>query len=136
MSIGRVEVDNIFDAVFWDELEVVHGEIAVWIDNTITLVVVDVAECEEGQKTRLTGTGLTDNINVTRAVAAIHTELVFDAAEIGKAEGGNVFIKAWVAGKHWKLGWWLCGLARCPNDIRSFHVGMWKVIDASKLGDI
>ena len=98
MSIGRIEVDNIFDAAFWDELEVVHGEIAVWIDNTITLVVVDVAECEEGQKTRLTGTGLTDNINVTRAVAAIHAELVFDTAEIGKAEGRDVFIVARVAG--------------------------------------
>ena len=94
----------------------------MWIDNTITLVVINVTERKERQKTRLTRTGLTNNIYVTRTVATEHAELVFDAAKVGKAESGNIFIETWITSEHWKLGWWFGGFAGGPDDVWRFDV--------------
>ena len=81
-GVGRVEVDDIFDAAFGDETEVVDGEVAMRVDDTIALVVENIRECEKFEHTGLTSTGLTDDIDVAGAVAAEHAELVVDAAEV------------------------------------------------------
>ena len=66
---------------------------------------------------------------MARTVAAIHAELVLDAAEISKTEGGNVFVEAWIASEHWELGWWFCGLTGSPDNVRRFDVGVWQMVD-------
>ena len=75
LRIGRVEIDDIFDAVLWDELEVIHREVAMWIDNTITLVVINIAKRKKREETRLTGAGLTNDIDMAATVFAVHAEL-------------------------------------------------------------
>ena len=82
MSVGGIEIDDVFDARFWDEGKIIGGEVAMGVDNAVALVVIDVAECEQREKAGFTGAGLTDDVDMTRAVAAIHTKLMFDAAEI------------------------------------------------------
>ena len=82
-SVGRVEIDDIFDATFGDEAEIIDGEIAVWVDNTIALIVENVGERKKFEHTGFTGAGLTDDVNMARAVAAEHTELMVDATEVG-----------------------------------------------------
>ena len=106
------------------------------IDNTITLLVIDVAECEERQKARFTRTRLADDIDVARAVTAQHAKLMFNAAEVGEAKGGDVFVVSWITGEHRKLGRWFGGFAGCPDNVWSFHVGVWEVINRSEFGDI
>ena len=81
-GVGWVEVDDIFDAAFGDETEVVDGEVAVRVDDTIALVVENIRECEKFEHTGLTSASLTDDIDVAGAVAAEHTKLVIDAAEV------------------------------------------------------
>ena len=136
MRIGRVKIDDIFNAVLWDKLEVVHREVAVWIDNTITLVVINIAKREKREKTRLTGAGLTNDIDMAATVFAVHAELMLDTAEIRETKCGKILVVARVAGKHWKLGWWLSSLAGGPDDVWRLHIHVWEVIDASELGDI
>ena len=71
----------------------------MWVDNAITLIIEDVGESEELEETGFTGAGLTDDVDVTGAVAAQETELVVDAAEVGETEGGDVFVLGGIAGQ-------------------------------------
>ena len=42
LGVCWIEINNVFNAVWWNETEVVNGKISVWIDNTITLIVKNV----------------------------------------------------------------------------------------------
>ena len=71
--------------------------VAVRVDDTVALVVVNIAQCKESKEAGLTRTSLTNDINVTATVAAIHAELVFNATEISKTKGRDVLVIALIA---------------------------------------
>ena len=91
-SVGGVEVDDVFYTAFGDKAKVVYCEVAVGVNNTITLVVENIGESKEFKKARFSGACLADDIDVARAVATKQTELVVYAAEICHAKGGDVFV--------------------------------------------
>lgn len=130
-GVGRVEIDDILNTAFRHEAEVVDGEIAVRVDDTITLIIKDVAEGKKLQHTGFAGAGLADNVDVAGAVATIHAELVIDAAEISQAEGGNVLVVGGVASDEGELGGRLGGLGRSPDDVGGLDGSVGEVVDGS-----
>ncbi len=102
-GISWVEIDDVFDAAFGDKTEVVDGKVAVGIDDAIALIIIDVGESEKFEEAALPCAGLTNDVDVARAVAAGEAELVVDAAEISEAEGRDVFVVGWVAGENREL---------------------------------
>ncbi len=97
-GIGRVEIDNVLNAVFGDEAEVVDGEIAVWIDDAVTLIIENVAKSKKFEHARFTSAGLSDNVDVARTVTAQHTKLVINTAEISQTKGRDILIVSGIAG--------------------------------------
>ena len=81
-SIGGVKIDDVFYSRLGNKPEVVDGEVAVGVDNTVALVIINIGEREKFEESGFTGAGLTDNVNVAGAVAAEKPELVVDAAEV------------------------------------------------------
>ena len=59
-----------------------------------------------------------------------------DAAEVCQAECTDVFINRIIAGDNWQFCWWFSCLGRCPDDIRSFDIGVWQVEDTGNFFDI
>ena len=135
-GVGRVEIDDVFNSAFGDETEVVDGEIAVWVDNAVTLIVENVGEGEKFEKSRFAGAGLTDNINMARTVATKKSKLMVDATEIRKTKSGDIFVFGRVACKNRKFGRWLGGFRGGPNDIWGFDRGVGKVIDGGEFADV
>ena len=83
LRVSRVEINHIFDTRSGYEAEIIDRKITVRIDDTITLVIKNVRKGKKLEQTRLTCTSLADDVNVTRAITAEHTELMVDATEIG-----------------------------------------------------
>lgn len=119
-GIGRVEINHIFNPAFWHEAEVVDGEVAVRVDDTIALIIENIREREKFEHTRFTSTGLTDDVNVAGAVTTVHAELVVNPAEVSKAEGGDVLIVGGVASDEWELSGRFGSFRRSPNDVWCF----------------
>ena len=135
-GVGGVEIDNVFNAGFGDEAKIIDGKVAVRIDDAIALIIENVGESEEFEKAGFTSTGLADDIDVAGTVTAEETKLVIDTAEIGEAEGGDVFVLGGIAGEDGELGGGLSGLRRGPDDIRCLYRGVREVVDGGEFGDV
>ena len=123
--IGGVKIDDIVDAVFRDKAEVIDGEVAMRVDNTVALIIKDVAECKKLEHPRFTSASLTDNIDMAGTVAAEHAELVVDATEIGEPEGGDVFVVGSISGDEGQCGRRLGSLRSGPDDVGSLDGSVW-----------
>ena len=42
LSVGRIKVNYVFDAFFWDEAKVINSEISVRVNNTVALIVENI----------------------------------------------------------------------------------------------
>jgi len=47
LSIRRVEVDDVFEAILRDEFEVANGKVAVRVDDAVALIVENIREGKE-----------------------------------------------------------------------------------------
>ncbi len=45
-GISRIEVDDVVDTISWDEMHVVDRKVTVRVDDSVSVLVVHVAECE------------------------------------------------------------------------------------------
>ncbi len=124
VGVGRVEIDNVFNARLGDEAKVVDGKITVGVDDAIALIVKNVRESKELKETRFASTSLANDINVAGAVATKKSKLVIDAAEVGEAKGGNIFVGGGVTSDEGEFGGGLGGFGRCPDDVGGFHGGV------------
>jgi len=79
---------------------------------------------------------LTDDVNMAGTIAAEHAKLVLDAAEIGEAKGGDIFVDSLVAGKKGKFGGWFGGFVGGPDDVGGFDVSVREMVDGGKFGNI
>ena len=135
-GVGRVEIDNVFDTTFRNEAEIVDCEIAVGVDDTITLIIKDVGKGEELEEAGFSGASLTDDVDVAGAVAAEQAELVVDSAEISETESRNVFVVGRVSGYHRKFSGRFGGFRIGPDDVRGFYACVREVIDGGELANV
>ena len=106
------------------------------VDDTIALIVENVREGEKFEEAGFAGAGLADDIDVAGAVATKEAELVVDAAEIGEAEGGDVFVVGGVAGQKREFRGGFGGFGRGPDDVGGLDASVGEVIDAGELADV
>ena len=83
LGVRWIKIDDIFHTRSGHEAEVIDRKITVRINDTVTLIIENIREGKKFEQTRFTGTGLTDDINMTRTVATEHAKLMVDATEIG-----------------------------------------------------
>ena len=70
LSVRWIEINDIFHAGSGHEAEVIDRKITVRIDDAVTLIIKNVRKGEKLKQTRFTCTGLTNDVDMTRAVAA------------------------------------------------------------------
>lgn len=131
--VGGVEINYVTHARFGDKSEVVDSKIAVRVNNTITLIVKNIRECKKFEHAAFPCSSLTNNINVTRAIATEQAKLMVDPSEISETKGGNVFVVGGDASENGELGGRFGGLGRSPDDIWRLDRGVREMINAGKL---
>ena len=136
IAVGGVEINDVVNAIFGDETEVVNGEVAVRVDDTIALIMKNVGEGKKFEHAAFSGAGLADDVNVATAIGAKEAELVVDAAEIGEAEGGDIFVDSVVPCYDGELRGRLGGFAGGPDYIRGFDGGVGEVVNGGELGNV
>lgn len=135
-SVGGVEIDDLVDARFGDETEIIDRKVTVGVDDAIALIVKYVAESKKLEHAGFAGAGLTDNVNVARTVAAEHTELVVDTAEVGETEGGNLGVVLGVTSDEREFGGRFGGFRGGPDDVGGFDGSMREMVNGSELGNV
>ena len=91
------------------------------IDDAVALIVKNVGEGKEFEKSAFPCASLADDIDMTRAITPSKSELVVDATEICEAESGDVFVIFWVASDEGEIGGWFGGFGGGPNDVWCFY---------------
>lgn len=90
--VGRVEVDDVLQTAPLYKAHVVYGKVAVGINDGVALIVKDVTQRKQLERTGLPCSSLSDDVDVAATVIAKHAELVIDTAEIGQAKSRNILI--------------------------------------------
>ena len=80
--IGWVEINDIFDALFWHFAKQRLYEISVRIDKCKSTSVHHVLICHIFLQYRFTDTGLTDNVDVSTTIFFRNTNRLFRAAKL------------------------------------------------------
>ncbi len=90
VGIGRIEINNIVGTLGRNALQNIDRVVAMRIDDRKTVWAKDVADGQQLQKTGLTDTGLSDDVQVPPPVGARQAEHGVAAAEVGVADGADV----------------------------------------------
>ena len=93
IMVGRVEVDDVFDAVRRAGRKDGLDELAMRVDDGHAFPVPDVLDDHVRKEHGLTGTGLSEHVHVLAAVAALDAEDLVLGAEVGLGKVCDVLIE-------------------------------------------
>ena len=79
-QIGRIEVDDIIDTLLWNDRQRVFGKVSVRVHNAQSVAAGEILLDHVLHEAGLTGTGLSDDVQVTTAIPLGNSHLLFDPA--------------------------------------------------------